>query len=1036
MDESLNKEAPAYIFQNSSEAMLSIQRLDFKTSFLEAVEELRMRRDAEIHYEEQISKFVLEKQELEWQKEALQHEKEALSKQHTEAMTAFKKQFQARMFAMEEEKGKYLLAKESKEREIEGLKETLKTLQISKYTLQKKLNEMEQKLQLYMLAKEDHQNSLNEFEKCHAVIMCQFGLIKGSHERLEQNVVEAIQLNKKLTEVNKRQESEMHNLKEELKKVTANLIRSNVSCQHRVGEENLNLTAKEQELQELRQKHTMETELNRKITEENAHLKGEKQEMIASLQHMQQLLCRLTETNVRMEMELNGLKDKWQALERDNELQREKAKENEEKFLNLQNECETTQVTWKNQANDTSNESQMHMSKKENKYTQTAEVSNNLEQEEPGVKNTLSCSLNSDEIQTQQNNADMNTEKDTSHSVEGMLEICMNENDTVHTFKKNQRETSEGQALCTVDFITPGLSCGSSVAQSEETAAKGKVDKEFFNKIQARIEMKSSASCNSLGQFPVDESKMLLDSVHVLDHLNPDTDYGTKHNKQLQGGVTNEFVSEVNENTNYTLHEGASSTSETLSKESKIQDNSTNEKATNNYLETEIDSILSQTTESDSILHNDGLAECNDICKAEQTSSDSSSCRTSNILLCEQINTYLEEKHSDSACQNNKSCDQSSTSSKPENTPSLHTSFCIDLDINTHMTNNENINHLPLTRHFNLNTKSPSKDINEMPSFKHCDKDSSKMGEVSAKISEGTNKALPPNTENLYESWTVDLKPNEVTTDKQREFHTSKTTGEQFIMVCDKENIPLKEKEGSLRNTVTGEMIAEQNTEESYSLPIKTTEDLVNRSGKSSFDLPTMNKKPERTSAYLNLPRIWQGENPTVCASSSKMPLSLKEKLPSQEIKNTQNSRELGETMKKHDAIREQTLVPIHSNRVADTLNTGSINPGPKRNPSEEWNAIARTFYDPSFPTEHVTTECPSGPQQTTSQVLSEVNAAILNASSHSTEEKDVNLQNVFIKTQINNIEKFLYLDRLSLSRKRKYEEDLEKAMTADKAEV
>ncbi|KAF7245590.1 Coiled-coil domain-containing protein 73 [Varanus komodoensis] len=94
MDEGLNKEAPAYTLQNSSEAMLSIQRLDFKTSFLEAVEELRMRRDAETHYEEQISKLLLEKHELEWQK------------------------------------GKYLLAKELKERELEGLRETLKTLQV------------------------------------------------------------------------------------------------------------------------------------------------------------------------------------------------------------------------------------------------------------------------------------------------------------------------------------------------------------------------------------------------------------------------------------------------------------------------------------------------------------------------------------------------------------------------------------------------------------------------------------------------------------------------------------------------------------------------------------------------------------------------------------------------------------------------------------------------------------------------------------------------------------------------------------------
>nr|XP_020651261.1 coiled-coil domain-containing protein 73-like [Pogona vitticeps] len=422
MDEGLNEETSTYNLQNSSKALLCIQRLDFKTSLLEAIEELRMRRGSEISYEEQIHKLVVEKQELEWQKEALQQQKEVLNRQHTEAMAAFKKQFQARMFAMEEEKGKFLLAKEAKERETEGLKETLKKLQISKYTLQKKLNEMEQKLQLHFLAKEDQQKNMNEFEKCHATITCQFGILRGSHERLEQNVMEAVQLNKKLQDVNKRQASEIDNLKKELKEVTAKMIRSNVTCQHRVGEENLKRTAREQELQELRQKNAMETELNRKITEENTQLKEEKEELIASLQHIQQLLCRQIETNTRMEMELNKLKEEYQTLERDNELQREKAKENEEKFLILQNEYNKAQATWKSEARDLPIEYEMHTGSKESKYTQTTlKVSNNLAQEENGIKDALPASFNPDVKLTAQNSAYMCVWEDNSVSTEGIV---------------------------------------------------------------------------------------------------------------------------------------------------------------------------------------------------------------------------------------------------------------------------------------------------------------------------------------------------------------------------------------------------------------------------------------------------------------------------------------------------------------------------------------------------------------------------------------------------------------------------------------
>uniref|UniRef100_A0A5F9D870 Coiled-coil domain containing 73 n=1 Tax=Oryctolagus cuniculus TaxID=9986 RepID=A0A5F9D870_RABIT len=147
MENDLNTESSSvFPLQSSSETLFSIQLLDFKTSFLEALEELRMRREAETQYEEQIGKIIVEIQELKWQKESLQNQKETLVKQHKEAMAVFKKQFQMKMCALEEEKGKFQLATEIKEKEIEGLKETLKTLQVSNYSLQKKMSEMVRKL--------------------------------------------------------------------------------------------------------------------------------------------------------------------------------------------------------------------------------------------------------------------------------------------------------------------------------------------------------------------------------------------------------------------------------------------------------------------------------------------------------------------------------------------------------------------------------------------------------------------------------------------------------------------------------------------------------------------------------------------------------------------------------------------------------------------------------------------------------------------------------------------------------------------------
>uniref|UniRef100_A0A669QQ34 Coiled-coil domain containing 73 n=1 Tax=Phasianus colchicus TaxID=9054 RepID=A0A669QQ34_PHACC len=125
------KTEPELLFlksQSPSETLLSIRLLDFKTSLLETIEELRIRRETEINYEDQLSKIVVEKQELEWQKETLQHQTDTLQQQTKEAMAAFKKQVAKQMLP-----GKYQLAVEIKEKEINGLKETLKELQVNYY---------------------------------------------------------------------------------------------------------------------------------------------------------------------------------------------------------------------------------------------------------------------------------------------------------------------------------------------------------------------------------------------------------------------------------------------------------------------------------------------------------------------------------------------------------------------------------------------------------------------------------------------------------------------------------------------------------------------------------------------------------------------------------------------------------------------------------------------------------------------------------------------------------------------------------------
>ncbi|XP_023672039.1 coiled-coil domain-containing protein 73 isoform X12 [Paramormyrops kingsleyae] len=122
---------------------LAVQVIQFKASLLEAMEELRFHRQAEMDFEERISQLLLEKQELEWQKESFQHQTDMLLNQNTESVTALKKKFQARIKGLEEEKGKYQVTVELKDKEIRTLKEELKLLKLSKCSLQKTLSELQ-----------------------------------------------------------------------------------------------------------------------------------------------------------------------------------------------------------------------------------------------------------------------------------------------------------------------------------------------------------------------------------------------------------------------------------------------------------------------------------------------------------------------------------------------------------------------------------------------------------------------------------------------------------------------------------------------------------------------------------------------------------------------------------------------------------------------------------------------------------------------------------------------------------------------------
>ncbi|XP_027591568.2 coiled-coil domain-containing protein 73 isoform X1 [Pipra filicauda] len=1082
MDEDFKAQALDSTLQSPSETLLSIRLLDFKTSLLEAIEELRIRRETETNYEDQINKIVVEKQELEWQKETLQHQTDTLQQQNKEAMAAFKKQLQARMFAMEEEKGKYQLAVETKEKEIDGLKETLKALQISKYTLQKKLNEMDQKLQMHLTAKEEHHKKLNEVERCYATIASQFGIIKGVHGKLEHSVQEAIQHNKKLTAVNKRQETEISNLKEELKKVTTDLIRSKVTSQYRVGEENINLAAKEKQFQELQQKIRMETAVSKKIQEENTHIKEEKLEILSSLQCVQELLQRITQMNARMESELNALKEEYQALERDNELQREKAKENEEKFLNLQNEHEKALRTWKkdeenmrreidtiknelnslkglhghpedyhlpqgNQQSEQVKNLQMHSAvqpvptnmsgqeqskdseiqaiQKENEFIQSVirKYGNCGHEEETEVKTTRDHSSNTEELQTEQN---LQVLENSSKDEINVASAC----------EEKQREASPRNTLCTdTDLITQGQSSEMHVTGSKEAENPGATQRMLLDENNTNLEQKPQASTEPLAGGHT-QRKAFLDSTEPVGADKKNGNQETNSSKQELCNATAESTSAKADTKSDTIqHSKSVLTPEAFSPEPEVvlctEKNSLCERSTGDHQAKELSfGILPYTKESSqteyqkcSLLTSDNYVG-NRLHRTEKNLNWSGFHK----LPLKQIHADAEDRNDARNINTNGALGSSGVpATDAQNLPTVYGDNASGDDaVKEHSDN------MSVLATFNLCPPKTERGINagDMPS-KQPEQDTTKQTGNATNPSTSNAETTPPVKADGLEIAHKKPPTDRAGTDKlipckkindDTQMHSIKS-GHSLEINNSTNNTLLKEKKDLLNSTVPGRKFAEGHLKESCSLPMRTSGNLVNISGRSSFDLSTSDKKAEKTPLYFNFldlgscSRVNQMRGQATWTSASKEPSLLK--LPCL-VENTKViSKTQCQNLSENVDAGETGQGSTSSNRATNTLNTSNIHQDPQGDPSEEWNATAKTFYDSSFPTEHVKEGFAALQQK---QKSFPVTVTPARSEKAPRDEDSSALQNSIIQNQIET-EKFLNLEILHSARKRKYEE-------------
>ncbi|XP_009582985.1 PREDICTED: coiled-coil domain-containing protein 73, partial [Fulmarus glacialis] len=950
----------------------------------------------------------------------------------------------------------------------------------------------DQKLQMHLTAKEEHHKKLNEVERCYATIACQFGIVKGVHGKLEHSVQEAIQLNKKLTSVNKRQETEICNLKEELKKVTTDLIRSKVTSQYRVGEENINLAAKEKQFQELQQKIRMEAAVSKKVQEENTHIKEEKLEILSSLQCVQELLQRITQTNVRMESELNALKEEYQTLERDNELQREKAKENEEKFLNLQNEHEKALRTWKkdqenmrreidtiknelsslkgvhrhledyhlpqgnqhskqvenlqmhsavqpiptNSGQEHSKDSEVLAIQKENECMQCIirKDCNFGHDEETEVKTTMDYSLSIEELQIEQN-------------LQVLENSFKDEINVASPYEEKQREASPRNTLCTdTDLITQGQTSEIHVTECKEAENLGATHTMLLEENNANLDQKLQDSTEPLAACHTQTRKVFLDNTDTVGVYKKNASQETDSSKQELCNTTDESIcTKADKKSNTVRNNESVLTPEAPKTESEAvlctEKNAVCERSTDNHQTKELSfGILSYTKENSqteyqkcSLLDSDNYVG-NGLHKTEKNLLNLSGLQRDKLPF-KQTHVDAEDRNYDDNARNiNRNGALRSTGVPATDAQNLPTVYCDNASGDD--ATKEHSDNMSLSGIFNLcppkierginvddvHSKEPEQDSTEQTgnNTNTCTLNAEAISSVKADGLEIIVNKKPP-TDRISTDELIPCK--KVNYDSQ--IHSIKN-GHSLEINNSTNNTLFKEKKDSLNSTVPGRKFAEGHLKESCSLPMRTSGNLVNISGRSSFDLSTSDKKAEKTPVYLNFldlsscSRVNQMRGQATWTSASKEPSLLKEKLPCLVESTKVISKTQCQNLSANVDRRETGLGSSSFNRAADTLNTSSIHRDPQGDPSEEWNAIAKTFYDSSFPTEHVKEGLTALQHE---QKSSHMTVTPARSESALRDEDRCSIHNSIIQNQIEEIEKFLNLERLNSARKRKYEE-------------
>ncbi|NXK54846.1 CCD73 protein, partial [Chauna torquata] len=775
-----------------------------------------------------------------------------------------------------------------------------------------------------------------------------------------------------------------------------------------------------------------------------------------------------------------------QTLERDNELQREQAKENEEKFLNLQNEHEKALRTWKKDEENMRREIatikneldslkgvQGHLgdyhSPQGNQHSEPVEnlqvsVSNSCNSEIQAIQNEKKCMqsiLRKDSIFGHEDEIELKNTVDYSLSIEESqieqkntltltdLQVLENsfkdEINVASPYEEKQREASPRNTLCTdTDLITQGRTSEIHVTDCKGAENLGPTHTMLLDENNAGLEQKLQDSTDLVAACHAETRKVFLDSTDTVVVYEKNESQETNSSKQELCNTTHESIcTEVDKKSNTIEHSNSVLVTEASEKESEavicVEKNVACERSTDNHQAKELNfAILSYAKENSQteyqkcgLLDSDNYVD-NRLHRTEKRLLNVSGLHRDKFPFKQTHIDAEDRNYNDNARNMNRNGALRSIGFPATDTQNLPAIYCDNGSAGDAA--KEHSSNIPLTDTSNFCPEKINRGINmDDVHSKQPEQDNTEQSGGDTNTHTLNAEAVSPVKADDLEiivhkvptdgTSTEELIPCEkLNDDIQIQFIKN---GRSLEINDNSINNTLREKKDSLHSTVPGRKFAEGHLKESCSLPMRTSGNLVNVSGRSFFDLSTSDKKAEKTPVHFNFldlsscSRVNQMRSQATWTSTSKEPSVLKEKLQCLVENRKVISKAPCQNISENVARRETGLGSTSSNRAADTLNTSSIHRDPQGDPSEEWNAIAKTFYDSSFPTEHVK----EGFTALHEQKPSHMTVTPAQSERMLRDEDSCSIHNSTIQNQIEEIEKFLNLERLCSSRKRKYED-------------